>query len=112
MQMFGIALSKPTVCFDETALLATCGGDTARADGVRSWLLSRDYNALKTELRKGDGTVCTTLDEILHFVKRHVTLSCLSCCVQTGAMIDGQACKLKQNMEFFMSTADMLAAKN
>ncbi|XP_051141767.1 isoleucine--tRNA ligase, cytoplasmic [Andrographis paniculata] len=52
---FAITLTRPALVFDTDALLTLNGGNDKFAKGLQTYLLSRDYQNLKTEFQQGQG---------------------------------------------------------
>ncbi|KAF3455800.1 hypothetical protein FNV43_RR00442 [Rhamnella rubrinervis] len=54
---FVIGLSRATVAFNSSTILALFSGNTKLADGLQTYLLSRDYVNLKSEFQQGNGKI-------------------------------------------------------
>ncbi|KAF3446531.1 hypothetical protein FNV43_RR11711 [Rhamnella rubrinervis] len=54
---FVIRLSRATVAFNSSSILALFSGKTKLADGLQTYLLSRDYVNLKSEFQQGNGKI-------------------------------------------------------
>ncbi|XP_077211966.1 tRNA synthetase class I (I, L, M and V) family protein [Tasmannia lanceolata] len=52
---FEISLAKPMLAFNSQATLALYSGDKKRAEGLQTYLLSRDRSNLKSEFQLGNG---------------------------------------------------------
>ncbi|KAL4194516.1 hypothetical protein AMTRI_Chr05g59720 [Amborella trichopoda] len=52
---FIISLSRPTLAFNASALLALCSGNESHVEGLRTYLLSRDHLNLKSEFHAQNG---------------------------------------------------------
>ncbi|KAK9088613.1 hypothetical protein Scep_027695 [Stephania cephalantha] len=54
---FAITLAKPALIFNSDACLALYSGDAKQANGLQTYLLSRDHSNLKSEFQQGNGKV-------------------------------------------------------
>ncbi|KAL5543283.1 hypothetical protein UlMin_010993 [Ulmus minor] len=56
---FVIYLTRPALAFNSNAILALCSvsGNTKFADGLKTYLLSRDHSNLKSEFQRGNGKI-------------------------------------------------------
>ncbi|XP_058214010.1 isoleucine--tRNA ligase, cytoplasmic isoform X2 [Rhododendron vialii] len=54
---FSITLARPALLFNSNAVLALYGEDTKFANGLQTYLLSRDHHNLKSEFHLGNGKV-------------------------------------------------------
>lgn len=54
---FVISLLRPAIVLNSNAVLPLCSGNTKFSDGLRTYLLSRDYLNLKSELQNGNGKI-------------------------------------------------------
>ncbi|KAK9085817.1 hypothetical protein Sjap_026228 [Stephania japonica] len=54
---FTITLTKPALMFNSDACLELYSGDAKQANGLQTYLLSRDHSNLKSEFQKGNGKI-------------------------------------------------------
>lgn len=59
---FVISLSRPAPVLNSNAVLPLCSGNAKVSDGLRTYLLSRDYSNLKSEFQNGNGKI--TVDSV------------------------------------------------
>ncbi|KAL5550220.1 hypothetical protein UlMin_000396 [Ulmus minor] len=54
---FVIYLTQPALAFNSNAILALCSGNNKFADGLKTYLLSRDHLNLKSDFQQGNGKI-------------------------------------------------------
>ncbi|GFY92834.1 tRNA synthetase class I (I, L, M and V) family protein [Actinidia rufa] len=54
---FTITLTRPALVFNSNAILSLHGGNTKFANGLQTYLMSRDHHNLKSEFQLGSGKV-------------------------------------------------------